>query len=192
MDIKKGYFETTLLEHLRLHPKCDYKNLPSAITVRIAPYNHSLCYYASVKNVQLVPAVKPENKDCELAAWKEFKYSAKGEATAHYRFITMALQANDSAFKHNIPAPLKPASPQQIDNRPNKNATIQRWANQIPEMTNRSTGHPMQELGELGGGDATSMSTNSKLSLHFLKHQVLISIIREARQARMGYLQAIR
>lgn len=165
VDIKKGYFETTLLEHLRLHAKCDYNNLSSAITVRIALYDHSLCTYASVKNVHIVPAVKPEDKDRGLTAWKEFNYSAKGEPTEYHRFLAMAMQPNNSAFKHNTPVPLQPAPLQPISTRQNKDASIQRWANEIPEMINRPMGSPMQELGRAGGGEAPSASTNGKLSL---------------------------
>jgi hypothetical protein len=166
VDIKKAYFETTLLEHLRQPANC-YENLSSAITVRIAPYNHSLCYYASVKNLHIVPAVNPEDKDRGITAWKEIKYNAKGELTELHRFFAIATRENDLALKHNLPAPLQPSPIQAISNRQKKDASIQRWANEIPCMSSRPLGHLVQDRGRSGGDESTSGSTNSKQVLHF-------------------------
>jgi len=170
VDIKKWYFETTLLEQLRLHSKCNYKTLPSAITARIAPYNHSICYYASTKKLEIDRVVTTEDKDLGLTEWKGFTYSAKGEPKDHHRYLVMAMRTNDSAVEGgNTPAPINSAPVQPVIARQDKDASIQRWANAVPQMTTRPLVNPMQELGKFGGGEATSGSTNSKLSPHLLQ-----------------------
>jgi hypothetical protein len=159
VDIRRGYFATTLLEDLRLHAKCNYKTLGSAITVRIAPYNHSNCRYISINKLNIVPAVKPEDKDRGLPAWAEFKYSAKGEPAKHHQFLGTITQANGSVFRHDTPAPMKPLQP--VNTRANKDASITRWANEVPDMTTRPFGCPMPGFGN-GRADALSGCTNSK------------------------------
>jgi hypothetical protein len=166
LNIRKAFFETTLLEHLRLHAKCNYKTLGSAITVRIAPYSHSKCRHISINKLNIVPAVKPEDKDLGLLAWAEFKYSAKGEPVKHYQFLGMVIQANDLALRHETPAPMKPLQP--IMTRANKDASITRWANKIPEMVNRPLGYPMSEFRN-SGAVAPPGSINSKCSPNPLK-----------------------
>jgi len=111
--------------------------------------------------LNIVPAVKPEDKDRGLPAWAEFKYSAKGEPAKHHQFLGTITQANGSVFRHDMPAPMKPLQP--VNTRANKDASITRWANEVPDMTTRPFGCPMPGFGN-GRADALSgcKITNSK------------------------------
>jgi hypothetical protein len=170
VDIKKFYFETTLLETLRLRPQCNYRNLANAVTVRIALYSHERCLYFSVKNLKITPAVNLEDKDCGLTEWAQFKYSSTGNTSMYHQ--DHAMQPSLAVSGQNAPGPMQPAPvqpvTQSIVNRENKDASIQRWAQDIPMAPVRPVGNELQELHKPGVVAGNSASTNSKPLLHLM------------------------
>jgi hypothetical protein len=155
VDIKKFYFETTLLETLRLGPKCNYQNLYKADTVRIALYSHEKCSYSSVKALKITPAVTPENKDIELAEWAHFTYNPTGKPSKYHQYLTTAKQ-------EDLPVSRQNTLVETIINKVNKDASIERWAQDIP----RPIGNGFQDLREPVVVATTSGSPESRPSLN--------------------------
>jgi hypothetical protein len=170
VDIKKSYFETTLLETLQLRPQCNYRNLANAVTVRIALYSHERCLYFSVKNLKFTPAVKLEDKDCGLTEWAQFKYSSTCNSSMYHQ--DHVSQPTLAVSGQNAPGPMQPTPVQPviepITNRENKDASIQRWAQDIPVIAIRPVGNPLQEFPKFGAVAPNPGSTNRKPLLHLL------------------------
>ncbi|PMD26780.1 hypothetical protein NA56DRAFT_654562 [Hyaloscypha hepaticicola] len=149
VDIKKFYFETTLLETLRLGPKCNYGTLYKADTVRIASYSHEKCSYASVKALKITPAVQPENKDIGLAEWAQFIYCPTGQPSKYYQDLATAKQANLPGSRQNTLV-------ETMIEKANKDASIQRWTQDIPVKAPRPIENALQDLRKPGAVAAIS------------------------------------
>ena len=181
VDIKKFYFETTLLETPRLSPKCNYGNLYKADTVRIALYSHEKCLYSSVKALKITPAVSPENKDIGLAEWAQFMYCPTGQPSKYYRDLATAKQPN-------LPVSTQNALVETIIEKANKDASIQRWAEDIPMKAARPVENALHDLRQPGAVAATSGSPKSKPPLHCLILEILMSISRKWEQTSVGLI----
>jgi hypothetical protein len=151
VDVRKQYFETTLLEALQISPKCDYQNLQEATTVRIAPYVPAKCLYASSKVIKISPAVKFEEKDSHLSEWIDFKYSGKNSTQEYLRNPGSVIQTHT-----NRPALIQitPAVQPPVINR----ANIERWRGDVFSLTSQSW------VGLSSTYSANSRSTKSKPS----------------------------
>jgi hypothetical protein len=77
IEVKKKFFETTLLDNLLLSAaKFDYRNLPSAITVRCSVFNAMASRYTPFKIAKYYAAVDLNSKYSGPREWKDFKYSS--------------------------------------------------------------------------------------------------------------------
>ena len=161
MNIKKFYFETTLLETLRLGPKCNYGNLHKADTVRIALYSHEKCLYSSTKTLKITPAVLPEDKDIGLPEWALFVYSPTGEPSKYHQDLVTAKYANPPVSRQNTIV-------ETIIENANKDASIQRWDQDIPINAARPIENALQDLRQPGAVAATLGSPKGKPPLHCL------------------------
>jgi hypothetical protein len=159
VDIKKFYFETTLLETLRLGPKCNYGNLYKADTVRIAPYSHEKCSYSSVKALKITPAVPPENKDIGPVEWAQFMYCPTSPPSKYHQDLATAKQANLPESRQNTLV-------EKIIEKANKDASIERWAQDIPVKAARPIENALQDLYQPGEVAAISEFSRSKPPLH--------------------------
>jgi hypothetical protein len=76
-DVKKKFFETTLLDNLQLCPeRFNYRNLPLAVTVRCAPFHAVKARYMQFKLAKYLPVVAFDDMDSGLRDWpKDFKYN---------------------------------------------------------------------------------------------------------------------
>ncbi len=162
VDIKKFYFETTLLKTLRLGSKCNYENLHKADTVRIALYSHEKCSYSSVKALRITPAVPPEDKDIGLAEWAQSFYCPTGQPSKYHQDLATAKQ-------ENLPVSKQTTLVETIIENANKDASIQRWAQDIPMNAARSIGNSLQDPRKTDAVAATSGFPKSKPPLHYLE-----------------------
>ena len=172
VNIKKFYFETTLLETLRLGPKCNYGNLYKADTVRIALYSHEKCLYSSTKTLKVTPAVLPEDKDIGLPEWAHFMYSPTGQPSKYHQDLATAKHANPPVSRQNTLV-------ETIIENANKDASIQRWAQDIPINAARPIENDLQDLRKPGAVAATSGSPMGKPPFHCLNFGKLMSISRK-------------
>ncbi|KAE9373238.1 hypothetical protein N431DRAFT_465535 [Stipitochalara longipes BDJ] len=161
VDVKMHYFKTTLLEYLLIDFKCNYLTLPTASTVRIAPYDRAKYLYASVNKVNVTPAVKPEDKDRGLTEWKDFKYCGRGQPPEFLQEDATLTQAEVSASMENAPGPSNSARAQAIVSRENKDALIVRWAENVPPVV--PLARAVQRLGP-SVSMSNSVSTNGNKS----------------------------
>lgn len=130
-DIKKRYFETTLLDRLHLPDRCTYENLPTAITARIAPYDHLRCIHIPIKKLDFLPLAKEGGSD----GWEDFNYNHKGEAKESFRLFELPTRSGDSESKEDVSI-VEPTTPQPNTARMAKAASIKLWQESIPQVKN--------------------------------------------------------
>lgn len=164
IDIRKSYFETTLLDPLQLSSKCNHHTLPKASTIRIANYNHKNCLYVSTNTLKFAPAVNSEDMDRGLKDWINYTYCPTGELSQNLRDPATVTQASLFATIQNDPGPVRPAIVQQTTSREIKNASIQQWAQNISTKSACPLGLPLQGAGQPGVVAANPGTINGELS----------------------------
>ena len=188
-DIKMHYFKTTLLEYLIIGLKCNYRTLPNATTIRIAPLNSKIMIYASVNKVQITPAIKIEDRDCGLTEWKDFKYCSIGQNSKSLQEVSTPMQEEKLVAEKNTPGSSNAARVQAIANKEIKDAIIENWAdkvihyNPVPKEVSLQVLRPLlvAAASNTGASDGTSF---------FICHsyELLISIIRQPTQTSVGQI----
>lgn len=92
LDVKKKFFETTLLDNLQLSAsRFNYRNLLLAVTVRCSVFNAIKARYIPFKGAKYRAAVDFESKDFGPREWKDWEYNhyipqGKAEENAMTRF----------------------------------------------------------------------------------------------------------
>ena len=75
-DVKKKFFETTLLDNLQLCPqRFNYRTLALAVTIRCSPFHAAKARYVPFKLGKYHSVVAFDNKDSGPRDWLEFRYN---------------------------------------------------------------------------------------------------------------------
>ncbi|KAK2629397.1 hypothetical protein QTJ16_000217 [Diplocarpon rosae] len=143
VDIRKKYFETTLLDnnHVAFIGHSNYETLINAVTIRCALYNPVKSSYISSKNVVISPLPISSSAQDVGAFTTAFHYCGKGDSSND----PMRHRQAASDVASSCPGPLEatelspaPTSPQlsrlQDYNSSAKSEAVQNWAKQIPEV----------------------------------------------------------
>ena len=154
VDVKKKYFETTLLDNLQLSPaRFDYFNLGYAVTVRCATFNNVKSRFTPFKVGKYIAAVEFDKKDSGPREWRDFRYAAYTALGQDERNNAMARFES-----HYQPVDLKNQNPLQLQEREQSNARIdenedtedtrpventieriQRWNHDVPAQGSQSS-----------------------------------------------------
>ena len=171
IDVKKKFFETTLLDNLQLsRARFDYFNLGNAVTVRCAAFNAVKSRFTPFKVGRYTAAVDLDNKDSGPREWKDFRYAAytaRGQDehnNAMTRFERYPQRANSQA--QSSQQLQKPEQSNEEQTRPVQNTfeRIQLWKDNVPGQGSQSSG------GSYGNVQSDHGTPNSKL----LPSQVLL------------------
>ena len=163
INVKKRYFETTLLDNLQMSGFHDYKNLHQAVTVRLAPFDRLKNFYIPIKNLKFGPAISAAEKDLGtvLKQWVDFKYCPKGEPADNplRHFPSEAGTLSNPSPPGSLPTPPPhsissnatpsgdtPAAP--IRDTPSS-AKIEQWASEIPVLVPLPSNQPPRPAREL-------------------------------------------
>jgi hypothetical protein len=163
INVKKAYFETTLLDNLQMSEFHDYNNLHQTVTVRLAPFDRLKNFYIPIKNLKFGPAISATEKDLGtvLKQWVDFKYCPKGEPAEnplrHFPNETGTL-SNPSPpgslptppphSNSNTAPPSGDTPPASIRDTPSS-AKIEQWASEIPVLVPLPSNQPPRPAREL-------------------------------------------
>lgn len=173
IDIKKKFFETTLLDNLQLsRVRFDYFNLGNAVTVRCAAFNTVKSRFTPFKVGKYTAAIDLDNKDSGPREWKDFKYAAytaRGQdehnntMTRFERYSQRAISQTENSQQPQKPeqsnAQDKDVEDPEEQTRPVQNTfeRIQLWKDNVPGQGSQSSG------GSYGNIQSDHRTSNSKL-----------------------------
>ena len=135
-DVKKRYFETTLLDNLEIYYANDYNNLKDAVTARCAVYDPHKALYTPAKNLKIERAVDEESKNLGPKYCANFSYCSKGEKSEDpMRHFCESEAPREHRHAVQQMSSLNPTPPaKQVPNVPKieDKPDIQHWRNQVP------------------------------------------------------------
>ena len=173
IDVKKRFFETTLLDNLQLsRARFDYFNLGNAVAVRCAAFNAVKSRFTPFKVGKYTAAVDLDNKDSGSREWKDFKYAAyiaygqdehNNTMTRFERYPQRAISQTQNPQQLHQPEQSN-AQDQDLEDpeeqtQPVQNTfeRIQLWKNNVPGQGSQSSG------GSYGNIQSDHGISNSKL-----------------------------
>jgi hypothetical protein len=150
VDIRKKFFETTLLDNFQLNPaRFNYHNLPSAVTVRCDVFNVSNSRYMPVRAPRYRPVIDFDDRESKFGIWPQnFTYSCripagKEEQNTMTRFETHIEQELPAQQAGNLAREVNSSS-QSLSNlelslAAHREEETSRWA-LVQEQASPSTG----------------------------------------------------
>jgi hypothetical protein len=160
VNVKKAYFETTLLDNLQMSDFHDYNNLHQAVTVRLAPFDGLKNFYIPIKNLKFGPAISSAERDLGTIL-KQFKYWPKGQLEdnplRHFpsEIGTLPNPSPSGSLPTPSPNSTSNAATPSCDTPPAptrdtpSSAKIEQWASEIPVLipvTSNQPSGPAREL----------------------------------------------
>lgn len=135
-NVKKRYFETTLLDNLEIYYAYDYNNLKDAVTARCAVYDPHKALYTPAKNLKIKRAVNEESKNLSPKYWANFSYCSKGEKSKdpmrHFSESDAPQEHRHADQQMSSPNPTPPAKQVSTVPETEDKPDIQHWRNQLP------------------------------------------------------------
>jgi len=161
INVKKAYFETTLLDNLQMSGFHGYNNLHQAVTVRLAPFDRLKNFYIPIKNLKFGPATAERDLGTVMKQWVDFKYCPKGEPAdnplRHFPSETGTLSNPSPSGSLPTPPPNSTSNaatpsgdtpPAPTRDTPS-NARIEQWASEIPVIVPVPSNQPSGPTREL-------------------------------------------
>jgi len=152
-NVKKKYFETTLLDNLQLsNLGFDYYNLFEAVTIRCSPWDHVKSRFLPHKIGKYIATVTIDNKDSESSEWSNFEYASYigGENTMD-RFVEQcrvsalrfeerddAAQQTDAEHHHITSTNFDADETNGLPTQREKDVAVSNWIGDIPDSNRTS------------------------------------------------------
>jgi phage gpG-like protein len=154
VDVKKRFFETTLLDNLHLSSaRFDYLNLSSAVTIRCAPYNSVKTRFTPFKVSKYIAAVDSDNKYAGRPEWKNFKYAARGQDEQNNAMTRFENYSSRDTSQVQQPQPLEQGSAeeQDVEDPDEHTQTVQNTIESIQRWKANIAGQDLQTSESLQG-----------------------------------------